>query len=210
MSTTFNVLPCKEYIPTFSEVIDLANSYINDFLKSVDINDRIDLKVDLHKHDESFINNKILDERAQWEDDLYAWFYINGVPGGADAYFWSFDEFDREIWEEEIDTNSQVSKYADEINKCLKVGYRWHFRRSAGQPRIVVLSYGLVAAAFAQLTDGLIYTDDGAWDYSLFPARVDDFLKWYFRPEVTTHMESKEWAERCIESIFEELQQRVK
>jgi hypothetical protein len=209
MSTTFDVLPCKDYIPTFSEIIELADSHINTFLRSIGINEKIDLMVNIHKNDEGYVNNQVLSERAQWAEDSYAWFYINGVPGGTDAHFWSFDESEREIWKEEIQTNSNAGKYADEINRSLRVGNRWNFRRSAGQPGIIVLSYGLIAAAIAQLTDGLIYTDDGAWDYSLFPAKVDDFLNWYFRPEIATHTESKEWAEVCIDSIRKELEERV-
>jgi hypothetical protein len=209
MSTTFEVLPGKDYIPTFDELIELSSAYINAYLKSIGINEEVDLLVNLHKKDESYFNNEVLYDNAKWEDDSYAWFHIDGVAGGTDAYFWPFDEFDRDIWKEEIQLNPQISKYANEINICLNIGHRWSFRRSAGQPGIIVLSYGLIAAALAELTHGLIYSDDGAWDYSLFPASINDFLGWYFRPEITTHTESKQWAESCIKRIREELDMRT-
>jgi len=32
------------------------------------------------------------------------------------------------------------------------------------------LAYGLIAASLAEITGGFVYSDDGAWDYSYFPA----------------------------------------
>ena len=46
---------------------------------------------------------------------------------------------------------------------------------------------------------------DNAWDYKLMPANHAEFLEWYFRPEVTADPEKKEWAERCIRLVPEEL-----
>ena len=45
---------------------------------------------------------------------------------------------------------------------------------------MVNLAYGLVAASVAQLTNGFIFTDDGAWECKKFPTTPEDFFMWYF------------------------------
>lgn len=208
MSTTFDVLPRKNYIPTFSEIIELANSYINTYLQNIGIIEPVSILVNLHKKDESNVREIMMHEKVQWDDDSYIWFYLEGKPGGTDVYFWSFDETELDMWKEEISNNPRISKYAEDILTSINIGYHWNFRRSAGQPAIINLSYGLIAAALAQLTDGLIYSDDGAWDYSLFPTQVDDFISHYFIPEKATNSDYKEWAETCIKLIYKELNEK--
>ena len=48
-----------------------------------------------------------------------------------------------------------------------------------GQPAIVSLYYGYLAIAIAVLTDGIIYSDDGAWDYSRLPIEGKFFKNEY-------------------------------
>jgi hypothetical protein len=161
--------------------------------------------VQLHKKDESVIINPDLTNRVSWDYDFYAWFFINGIPGGTDAYFWNIDDLHKEFMNYEMENNNNTLKYKDEIIKSMEIGYRWNFRRSAGQPGIIVLAYGLLSASLCELTDGLIYTDDGAWDYSLFPTTAEEFCMWYFRPELSRKHDDKKWAEECIASLHNEL-----
>lgn len=39
--------------------------------------------------------------------------------------------------------------------------------------------YGYVTIAIALLTDGVIYSDDGAWDFSCFPIEAGEFMEKY-------------------------------
>jgi hypothetical protein len=48
---------------------------------------------------------------------------------------------------------------------------------------------------------GLVYSADGAWDYELMPAEPEDFLSWYFRPELAISDESRTRAEHCIDAL---------
>jgi hypothetical protein len=57
----------------------------------------------------------------------------------------------------------------------------------------------------ATLTDGIIWSDDGAWDYARFPADGKHFLEWYFKPEQALHADNADWARRCIEGIIADL-----
>jgi len=83
------------------------------------------------------------------------------------------------------------------MEKCFESGFYWAFRRSIGQPAIINLSYGLIAAAFTELTNGLIFSDDGAWDYAIFPTSADRFLQSYFNPLYSAPKYAS-WARECI------------
>jgi hypothetical protein len=63
----------------------------------------------------------------------------------------------------------------------------------------------LIAASLAEITDGYVYSDDGAWDYKCFPAMAGDFFGWYFKTESAEKSEDKVWVQDCIKSIYEEL-----
>lgn len=202
MSTTFDIFPCNSFLPTFKDVIELANFKLKEFLYNLGISEEINLVVELRSKDKSIILDSVLKEQFKWNDTFYAWFYIDGIPGGTDAYCWCFDKEDRLIWDEEIQTNPRVQRHAEELKKSLEIGYHWNFRRSAGQPGIICLAYGLIAASLCKLTEGLIYSDDGAWDYKMFPTTADDFFDWYFRPELSSIQEEKDWAKSCIDSIY--------
>jgi hypothetical protein len=72
-----------------------------------------------------------------------------------------------------------------------------------GQPGIINIAYGYIAASLAELTDGIIYSDDSAWDYSRFPCKANEFYEFYFRPEKAIGPEYKEWSINCIRSVME-------
>lgn len=205
MSTNFYVYPGKEYIPSFTELLNISNIKINDFLtnlgdvRSVIMDVKIHNNID-HSHIEFNMNDKLI-----WNDNSYAWFFVRGVGGGTDSYYYKITELDKEIWKEEIETNIKAQQLQDTINRSISIGYYWSFRRSAGQPGIINLAYGLIAASLAEITDGFVYSDDGAWDYNCFPALADDFFKLYFKPEYAVKKDDKEWAQECIKSIYEEL-----
>ncbi|HOM03258.1 MAG TPA: hypothetical protein PLH43_10575 [Acetivibrio sp.] len=205
MSTTFEVYPGKEYVPSFAELLDISNERINSFLRDSGIIKSAILDVEIHKNIDHSKVKFNMNDKLIWNDDYYVWFFIRGVDGGTDSYYHKITEFDKEIWKEEISINAKVRQFADSINKSIEIGHYWSFRRSAGQPGIINLAYGLIAASLAKITDGFIYSDDGAWDYDRFPALAEDFFRWYFKPEFAGKSEYKMWAQNCIESIYEEL-----
>lgn len=135
----------------------------------------------------------------------YAWFYIKNIVGGIDAYFYTHTNTDIQFLKEELTANENFQIHKNVITNNIKVGYRWAFRRSAGQPAIIALTYGLLAATLAKLTKGVIYTDDGAWDYKKFPADPNEFIIWYFRTKYATNECDIELAENGVNSIKKEL-----
>jgi hypothetical protein len=145
-----------------------------------------------------------LDKPARWNNDTYAWLMVGDVPGGTDAYFDDDAKGIQEYWEGEIDRPTS-KKLASLIQYCIGVGHCWSFRRSAGQPAIVNLAYGLIAGSLAAITEGFVYSNDSAWDWQQMPALPDEFLKSYFRPERTQDSDRRDWIKRCLEHLPGEL-----
>ena len=205
MSTTFEVYPGNKYIPTFEELNTVVTSNLTAYLNRYNIFQSIHLKVDLYTlenySEPSFDQN----DKMSWSTDHYAWFGINNIAGGTDCYFHKHSDLDKEIWKDELRLRARNSEIRELIINSLRLGYYWSFRRSVGQSGTIALLYGLLAGSLAQLTGGFIYSDDGAWNYKLFPARADDFLKYYFHPELATNERDKEFSVNCINSIVDEI-----
>jgi hypothetical protein len=205
MSTTFEVFPSIALRPTFSNVLEESTKELQKYLSYFHIFAQPELMVSLKlkSNDQDLPFN--LTAPAEWSEDSYAWFHVKGVRGGTDAYFWNIDEIKQEWWESNLMESPRAKKFETQIAHCLETGYYWHFRRSAGQPAAINVAYGIIAACFARLTQGIIFTDDGAWDYECFPATADEFLTWYFIPEKALSEGKREWSMRCVRYLSEEL-----
>lgn len=70
-----------------------------------------------------------------------------------------------------------------------------------GQPAVVNLFYGFFAMALAKLTDGMVYSDDGAWEYKKFPILFDKFQKLYLNYEKLQDKNLKEWLLKSEEEL---------
>lgn len=131
------------------------------------------------------------------------------VDGGCDGYVAVVDDIRREAWVEDITVGAaRCADFADEIRNSMEIGYYWSLRRSAGQPALISLYYGLLAAAVAELTNGFIYSDDGAWDFRDFPMRPETLRTVYFRPEHTCDTDRADWVQRHLLALPKELDER--
>ena len=205
MSTTFDVFPSTAVIPTFDDVLRLSQVYLKDALAKHGVTKEFQIDVRIQKKEGHAITPFLKSSPAKWNDDEYAWFVIAGQNGGCDAYFFKLDENnmsaeDWNSWRDELLSCQKAPRFDREIRKCFDTGFCWYFRRSAGQPAIVNLTYGLIAAAFAKLTDGVIYSNDGGWDYSLFPTKANEFLGHYFDPNCQD-VSNGRWAKDCWDDI---------
>lgn len=211
MSTTINIIPVETCEITYGQIIQIGERNINRFLTSLGIQEKIKLSVNLQDNEETRTNSVDLNSKFELKENEYAWFYIDGIPGGTDGYqkniedkeidienpWWMFDEMEM--------NNKTIKNIEDKFEKAKKINKYWYFRRSAGQPGIIALSYGLISAGVAELTDGILWADDGAWDFKRFPADSSDFLRWYFRQDMALERETRDWAKRCIEGIIGDL-----
>ena len=203
MSTTFEVYPRNARIPTFNELLDAANRTLSYRLSS--IGSAAHLTVEMRKSNGDDLLELDRDSLMTWDiDESYAWFVIPTVSGGTDGYFQQVDDLTREVWSDYLKME-RLAPMSDIVSQCLRTGHYWSFRRSAGQPGIINLSYGLLAGCLAQLTDGIVFSDDSAWVFDLLPMSGDDFLKRYFVRGGTENSEAEDWASRCLGWIPEEL-----
>ena len=205
MSTTFEVYPGIKQIPTFQEIIDLSTKRLHKRLKEVHIYIKPDITVHFHFTDPEKSNPVDMMASSSWENIAYAFFSVGNIPGGTDTYFRTVEQLDWDCWGDHIaQEHSQLEKRAPTIRSCLENGHYWYFRRSSGQPSIINLTYGLMAASLAELTNGYIYSADSAWDYERFPATYKEFDAFYFRPEKTLSKGTKSWSKECLGHLPDE------
>jgi hypothetical protein len=201
MSTTFDVYPGTAGIPTFGELIELASTRLAERLRCHGINVRPELKVEVRHHGSHQEVAITPDGEMTWKRDEYGWFHVPGVLGGTDVDYRTVEEMDWKMWRELLETNERARGERFRIESCLATGHYWAFRRSVGQPAIINFAYGIIAASLAELTDGIIYSYDSAWDYDRFPAVAADFYEWYFNPEETPDTDRADWARACLLTI---------
>ena len=173
MSTTFEVYPSVTRIPTFSELLTAANRTLRSRLANIGASAQ--LSVEMRSSDGDHLLSLDLDSPMAWGiDETYAWFIIPTVAGGTDGYFDQVDDLTRDVWSDYLKIE-RLSPMTHTVSRCLDTGHYWSFRRSAGQPGIINLSYGLLAGCLAQLTDGIVFSDDNAWVFDLLPMSGNNF-----------------------------------
>ena len=136
-----------------------------------------------------------------WGDRENAWFYVPQINSGAPAYIDPLDDERREMLREDIRKQEIYSRRKDLIEACLPNDHIWRLHRAAGHPATITVAYGMVAAAFCELTDGFLDIYDTGWDGDRFPATAQEFYTWYFRPDQTLDPELQEWSARCVRNM---------
>ncbi len=202
MSTTFNIIPTKiDNSLTFQNVLSLAKQTLENQLDKLSINLSVAFSVNIHDNKEAYVNEISSNTKFIWAENEYAWFRVDKSSGGTDAYCEKLSEhlsdWDTYI-EDTLDNIPLTPQLKQQIIDC---EYEWYFRRSAGQSPIMSFAYGHLTAAVAKLTDGYIYTYDGAWHANIFPATADQLLEVYFYPDKAKDAADFDWVTRCIESL---------
>jgi hypothetical protein len=204
MSTTFDVFPHEAKFPSFGELIEQAMARTRQYLDRHGIRHCSPLSFEVRDNNDKS-QGYTQNSPMRWSEEHYAWFFFDGLPGGTDAYWQPINDLMIECWTYEKTERQRSKQMAAYIDECLATGCRWYFRRSAGQLALINLAYGYLAASLAELTAGLIFSDDSAWDYERFPCRASEFFEFYFEPEKAIGSNYREWSERCIEWLREEI-----
>jgi hypothetical protein len=201
LSTIIKVYPRNTSAPAFRELLDLGAVRLHEQLAARGIDARP--QIDVHLID--CVTDELLPldltSPAIWSPSEYAWFFVPGTGGGTDVSYDSLCSEELKIWAELIDEHAPAGARQDEINACQSNGVCWSFRRSAGQPALINFTYGILAATLAELTNGFIFSDDGAWDYTRFPATPQEFFECYFRPERAIDPCFASWSRTCLDAI---------
>lgn len=215
MSVTFDVYPLKKEIPTFQQVVNLTTKKLNDFLKSHQINFeaelnliRVSWKDDIEKWDEVNLNSP-----AIWDNEFeYIWFKVCSFNRGINVHYWELDEEEKSDYIEEVlDSviSSEFFSAKDErkklVRKCFENRREWHVVKYANQAWITSVAFGFIASSFAELTDGIIFSTDGGWDYHIFPSTAKEFDAIYFQPEKTLSEDRRKEIENFVEEILAEI-----
>jgi hypothetical protein len=203
MSKTLVVYPHDPRVPSFEEITALATNKLRALLLDFNISGEPAVAVSLRQKDADILLPLDATAPAVWPNDAYAWFTVPPIPGGSAAYFVTRDS--REYWNKSDDFGELAPDRRDFIEECLQQEYYWFISVSLGQPAVINVAYGLVAGSFAELTNGFVYSYDGAWEFERFPATASEFFSWYFRPDLALSPDYKEWAETCIRCIPWEL-----
>lgn len=179
MSTSFEVFPTNQYIPACDEIVRNAADMFAQYLKRKNIS--LDLEIQTY---ETVNVNEVSEspEKLVLSEDRYNTFSLNR-KGNVFVYWHKHSDLTLNFWAEEQGNNERARNLKKQIDANLKIGYSWSVVRTAGQPPLVGLFYGYLALAIAKLTDGIIFSDDGAWEYSQMPAMADEFEKLYLDVE---------------------------
>ena len=215
MSVTFSIYPLKKEIPTFQRVVNLTTKKLNDFLKSYQIDFeaelnlvRVSWKDDIEKWDEVDLNSL-----AIWDNESeYIWFKVCSFNRGVNVHYRELDEEQKSDYMEEV-LDRANSNFLEEkrekrkklVRKCFENMCEWHIVRYANQAWISSIAFGFIASSFAELTDGIIFSSDGSWDYQIFPATAKEFDYVYFKPEKTLSENRREEIENFKEEILAEI-----
>lgn len=131
------------------------------------------------------------------KENYHTVFNLNG-KGEVYVFFHELTDLDKDFWNEEIEENENAQSMKEKIGINLEIGYFWSVKRTMGQPAIVSLYYGYLAIAIAILTDGIIYSNDGAWDYLRLPIEGKVFKTEYLHVENIRDVMVKDNIERWL------------
>ena len=202
---SFEVFPTNNYIPSNEEVIILSKKYLVEYLEKQNI--YLDIRI---KSETYFVqNNTITENNGLINDETkYESFVING-SGQALVFYHKADDMLQEFWDEEIASNIRAKALEDSINTNKNLGYSWSIKRTMGQTAIVNIYYGFLALSIANLTDGFIYSDDGAWEYTCFPSMPYDFQKQYLNISKLQDSNIKEFINKCLFELKTESENEI-
>lgn len=194
MSMNFEIFPTKKYTPNCSEIIKYSVELFSEFLKKENISQRLDISV-IEVTDNSSVYTKPIS--LVLKNNYHTVFNLND-EGEVYVFYHKLTDLDRDFWYEELQKNENAQSMIEKIDANLKIGYSWTVKKTIGQPAIISLYYGYLAIAIAILTGGIIYSDDGAWDYSMLPIEGEDFKTEYLNLENISDYMLKENVEKWL------------
>lgn len=197
MSISFEIFPITKKIPKCEEVIEYSINLFNGFIQNENIVYDIKCKVT----EVSFDNKECIKPVfLTSSEEKYTIFNVN-EEGEIYVFYDKISKIDEEFWDEEVKINENARFMEKKIWDNFKVGYSWRVKRTMGQPAVVNLYYGYLVIAIAVLTEGILYSDDGAWDYECFPIEGKAFEKEYLNLCKLNNMALKCSIENCLSRL---------
>ena len=195
MSTTIDVYPTVDALPLVEEIRGRTQELFQTLLNRHGIGSTIEVKA--FYPSSADIPIKYVEIDTVWTPDLYLGFEYS-IDGIWDSDSWpscSFVEDDDRISEEDLvyPFNSKpehlglwyiVEEFEDivpptRLAKILAQDHYWSDERNFGGPPVASTGYGLVCAALAEATDGIIASFDCAFDEKHNGETAEEFLSWW-------------------------------
>jgi len=179
MSTSFHIHPSVSVIPTVEQFLNRTEEALLERCREAGISEAPKLHLETVKIDGTRYTSEPQAPLEIYE--AYFWLTIEGLDGGCAIELHSVDQFFTKYWRE-VCRNRKGELDKRWLKSCLKPGYFWIIKRYMGQPGAINLLYGLASGALAKLTNGAVFSDDGAWDYKRMPMTGDEMLCDYMWP----------------------------
>ena len=195
MSTTIDVYPTVDALPLVEEIRGRTQELFQTLLNRHGIGSTIEVRA--FYPSSADIPIKYVEIDTVWTPDLYLGFEYS-IDGIWDSDSWpscSFVEDDDRISEEDLtdppDYNPEhlglwhiVEEFEDivpptRLAKILAQDHYWSDERNFGGPPVASTGYGLVCAALAEATDGIIASFDCAFDEKHNGETAEEFLSWW-------------------------------
>jgi hypothetical protein len=205
MSTSFEVWPGTVRVPTFRAWVARAQAHMDTRMREYGVACAPRLSVELRDLQPDQRRACDADAPARWPGTRYVWFRVSGQAGGIDGYDFAVSEDERASFSEDMLQRAGDASRRALIDRCLSSGNCWSFRRSAGQPPLVVLAWGMVGVALAELTDGIVDSGEvGPWDYQRLPATAGEFRALFLRSDAQPPGQADAWTAACERRLRDE------
>ncbi len=206
MSTTIEIIPVETVSITFGNVLETVQKKINTFLSTLNVKP-ITIAIKIHDENENYQLSPNLEDQFSWKQNEFIWWTISGTEGGIQVYTDSLkDELidpDNPWWvfDEMIMNNNSIDDIETLIDKAKQFDTCWYVNRNFGMSAIFYALQGVISATLAELTSGIIWNEDEAWEFDRFPSTSKSFENWYLQEKHATTEEFKTLAKECIEEI---------
>ena len=195
MSTAIDVYPTVNALPLVEEIRGRTQELFQTLLNRHDIGSTIE--VIAFYPSPSKLPIKDVEKDTVWTPDLYLTFdyLIDGIWDSASWPRCPFVEDDDRISEEDLvypfDSKPEhlglwyiVEEFEGivpptRLAKILAQDHYWTDERNFGGPPVASTGYGLVCAALAEATDGIIASFDSAFDDKHNGETAEEFLAWW-------------------------------
>ena len=175
MSTAIDVYPTVNALPLVEEIRGRTQELFQTLLNRHDIGSTIE--VIAFYPSPSKLPIKDVEKDTVWTPDLYLGFeyLIDGIWDSNSWHSCSFIEADDRYIVEELEDIVPPTR----LSKILAQDHYWFDENNSDGPPVASTGYGLVCAALAEATEGIIASSDCESDEKYNAETAEEFLVWW-------------------------------
>ena len=175
MSTAIDVYPTVNALPLVEEIRGRTQELFQTLLNRHGIGSTIE--VIAFYPSPSKLPIKDVEKDTVWTPDLYLGFeyLIDGIWDSNSWHSCSFIEADDRYIVEELEDIVPPTR----LSKILAQDHYWFDENDSDGPPVASTGYGLVCAALAEATEGIIASFDSAFDDKHNAETAEEFLAWW-------------------------------